>query len=86
MKRARNPDAVGLSLIAGLVERLQARGLHVLLAGVRPELHEGLERSGLLGRLRGDYVFLERAVRQTSTQEAMRLARQLCAAPARSLV
>jgi len=79
MKRVRNPDAVGLSLVSGLVERLRDRGVHVLLCGVRPELRTGLERSGLLDRLNGDHVFLERSVRQTSTQEAMRMARHLCA-------
>ena len=81
MKRVRNPDAVGLTLIAGLIERLQERGVHVLLCGVRPELREALHKSGLLERIHDDHVFLERAVRQTSTQEAMRRARQLCEAP-----
>jgi sulfate permease, SulP family len=80
MKRVRNPDAVGLALIAGLVERLQARGVHVLLCGVRADLRASLERSGLLAKLHTDHVFLERPVRQTSTQEAMRFARRLCAA------
>jgi len=80
MKRVRNPDAVGLSLVAGLVDRLQARGVHVLLCGVRSELRDALQRSGTLERLHADHVFLERAVRQTSTQEAMRFARELCGA------
>jgi SulP family sulfate permease len=82
MKRVRNPDAVGLSLVAGLVDRLQAKGVHVLLCGVRAELREGLQRSGTLERLNADHVFLERAVRQTSTQDAMRFARELCGASA----
>ena len=77
MKRARNPDAVGLHAIEGLVDRLQTRGVHVLLCGVRPELRVSLERSGLLSKLQEDHVFLERPVRQTSTQEAMRFAREL---------
>jgi SulP family sulfate permease len=81
MKRVRNPDAVGLALVSGLVERLHSRGVRVLLCGVRSELRASLERSGLLARLHADHVFLERPVRQTSTQEAMRFARQLCAAP-----
>ena len=78
MKRVRNPDAVGLALVAGLIERLQARGVHVLLCGVKAELQESLARSGILARIHRDHVFLERAVRQTSTQEAMRYARRLC--------
>ena len=77
MKRARNPDAVGLHAIEGLVDRLQTRGVHVLLCGVRPELRDSLDRSGLLSKLQEDHVFLERPVRQTSTQEAMRFAREL---------
>jgi SulP family sulfate permease len=81
MKRVRNPDAVGLSLVSGLIDRLQARGVHVILCGVRAELREGLERAGTLARMDSDHVFLERAVRQTSTQEAMRRARELCEAP-----
>jgi len=80
MKRVRNPDAVGLAAVSGLVERLHARGVHVLLCGVRPELRTALERSGILARLKADHVFLERPVRQTSTQEAMRFARELCMA------
>lgn len=82
MKRARNPDAVGLAAIAGLVDRLQERGVHVLFCGVRPDLRKSLERSRLLQRLHADHVFLERPVRQTSTQEAMRFARRLCEANA----
>jgi SulP family sulfate permease len=78
MKRARNPDAVGLAAIEGLVERLRARGLEVLLCGVRPEMRKALARSGLLDKLRPEHVFLEQPVRQTSTQAAMRCARKLC--------
>ena len=80
MKRVRNPDAVGLSAISGLVDRLQARGIEVLLCGVRLELRTGLARSGVLARLGADHVFLERPVRYTSTQEAMQFARMLCGA------
>ncbi len=83
MKRVRNPDAVGLAAVAGVVERLHGRGVQVLLCGVRPELRASLERSGMLAQLHADHVFLERPVRQTSTQEAMRFARQLCARPER---
>lgn len=79
VKRARNPDAVGLAELGRFVERLQERGVRVLLCGVRAEMREALERSGLMDALRPEHVFLERAVRQTSTQEAMRYARGLCA-------
>jgi hypothetical protein len=45
---------------------------------VRSGLRGALERGGLLARLDPTHVFLERPVRQTSTQEAMRLARRIC--------
>ena len=78
MKRARNADAVGVAALEHFVERVQQRGVVVLLCGVRWGLHGALERSGLLARLDPGHVFLERPVRQTSTQEAMRLARRIC--------
>jgi SulP family sulfate permease len=77
MKRARTPDAVGLAALERLVGDLQARGIHVLLAGVRHDLHRRLQRSGLLVKLREQDVFLEQPVRLTSTQAAMRRAREL---------
>jgi len=80
MKRARNPDAVGMAALEHFIERMRARGIEVLLCGVRPALREALERSGMLARLKPDHVFLERAVRQTSTQDAMRFARRICEA------
>jgi SulP family sulfate permease len=78
VKRARNPDAVGLALLRRLIERLQARGVHVVLCGVRADLGTSLERSEIAALLHPGHVFLERPVRQTSTQEAMRFARRLC--------
>jgi SulP family sulfate permease len=71
VKRARNPDAVGLALLEGFLERIDARGLHVLLCGVRADLAEKLERTGLAARL-GERLFLEQPVRQTSTLLAIR--------------
>ena len=79
MKRARNPDAVGLAELGRFMARLRERGVHVLLCGVRSEMHEALVRSGLLADMRDEHLFLERPVRQTSTQAAMRFARRLCA-------
>jgi sulfate permease, SulP family len=77
MKRARNPDAVGLAALNGFLERLRERGVTVLLCGVRPDVEQGLRRSGMLSR-HAEHVFLERPVRQTSTQEAMQAARAIC--------
>ncbi len=78
MKRARNADAVGVAALEHFVDRVHERGVVVLLCGVRSGLRGALERSGLLARLDATHVFLERPVRQTSTQEAMRLARRIC--------
>jgi SulP family sulfate permease len=76
MKRARSPDAVGLSALEWFVDQMQARGVQVLLCGVRPDLRRRLERCGLLAKLNPDHVFLEQFVRLTSTQAAMRFARR----------
>ncbi len=76
LKRARNGDAVGLSLLGGFIDRLRARDVHVLLCGVRSELAGKLERTGLARRLGAD-LFLEQPVRQTSTMLAIQRAYEL---------
>jgi SulP family sulfate permease len=75
LKRTRNIDAVGMVLLEGFVDRVQARGVHVLLCGVRPQLARKLEKTGLTRRLH-DPVFLEEEVRLTSTIRAIRYAYQ----------
>jgi SulP family sulfate permease len=77
MKRARNPDAVGLSELDLFLERLKKRGVTVLLCGVRTKFRHALERCGTLEKLDPEHVFQEQPVRQTSTQAAMRLARAI---------
>jgi len=72
VKRVRNPDAVGLTLLTEFLERLRPLGVHVLLCGVRAPLFEGLQKTGLAQRLRESEVFLEQPVRQTSTLLAIR--------------
>jgi sulfate permease, SulP family len=71
VKRTRNPDAVGMTIIEAFLDRLAARGVHVLLCGVRPEFEQKLVRTGLINRLR-EPIFLEQPVRQTSTFLAIR--------------
>ncbi|MBV6520327.1 MAG: putative sulfate transporter [Gemmatimonadaceae bacterium] len=73
VKRTRNPDAVGMTIIGSNIERLEALGVKVLLCGVKPEFQQKLVRTGLDERLRGQ-VFLEQPVRQTSTLHAIRYA------------
>jgi len=76
VKRARSPDAVGLTLLEGFLERVRARGVHVLLCGVRDEFAEKLARTGITEHL-GERLFLEQPVRQTSTLLAIRHAYEL---------
>jgi SulP family sulfate permease len=76
MKRARNPDAVGLTLLDGFLSRVKARGVHVLLCGVRAEFADKLERTGITAQL-GERLFLEQPVRLTSTMLAIRRAYEL---------
>jgi sulfate permease, SulP family len=79
LKRARNPDAVGLTLLEDFVDRVKARGVHVLMCGVRTEFAEKLERTGIAAKL-GEKLFLEQPVRLTSTMLAIRHAYDLIGA------
>jgi len=76
LKRARSPDAVGLALLDDFLLRVKARGIHVLLCGVRSEFAEKLDRTGISAHL-GERLFLEQPVRQTSTLLAIRHAYEL---------
>jgi SulP family sulfate permease len=79
MKRARNPDAVGIALLAASIERMHSRGVCVLLCGVRQEFAECMARSGLNEIVGSGNVFLEEPVRLTSTFLAIRHAYDLVA-------
>jgi SulP family sulfate permease len=77
MKRLRNPDAVGLTLLGGFLDRMKARNVHVLLCGVRAPLFASMQKTGLAKRLDEKEIFLEQPVRQTSTLLAIRYAYEL---------
>ena len=79
MKRARSPDAVGIALMERCVDRLQARGVHVLMCGVRKSFYACMTRCGLASKLGEVNIFLERRVRQTSTLLAVGHACELVA-------
>ncbi len=79
MKRARSPDAVGIALMERCVDRLQARGVHVLMCGVRKSFYACMTRCGLASKLGAVNIFLERRVRQTSTLLAVGHACELVA-------
>lgn len=81
MKRLHNADAVGLALIDGFVERTAARGVRVVLCGVRKGLFETMKKTGLVARVGEKDIFLEQPVRQTSTLLAIRHAYELIPEP-----
>ena len=72
MKRVRNPDAVGLTLLESFLDRMRGRGIAVVLCGVRAELQHVMARTGLIERLGEKELFLEQPVRMTSTMLAIR--------------
>lgn len=83
IKRVRNPDAVGLHLLNQFINDVQSRGIDILLCGVRADLLIGLERTGIVERLKQEHLFVEQPVRLTSTMQAVeyayRLLPSLCA-------
>lgn len=81
MKRARSPDAVGIALLEGFMDRMKARGIEVILCGVRAELAAVMEGCGLTRKLHDKQIFHEEAVRQTSTMLAVRHAYDLVTDP-----
>ena len=72
LKRARNPDAVGMALLERAVDRMRSRGVLVVLCGSRPGMRACLENCGLAEKLGEENLFLEQPVRQTSTVLAIR--------------
>jgi SulP family sulfate permease len=72
LKRARNPDAVGMALLERAVDRWRTRGVLVVLCGIRAGMLSCLENCGLAGKLGTENLFLEQPVRQTSTVLAIR--------------
>ncbi len=81
MKRARNPDAVGMALFEAFVDRLRARKVRVIVCGVRHAMNDVFRRSGLAARLEEKQIFLEQPVRQTSTLLAIAHACTLLSEP-----
>jgi SulP family sulfate permease len=77
LKRARNPDAVGMALLERSVARLRVRGAHVILCGVREGMFACMVNCGFAEKLGVEHVFLEQPVRQTSTALAVRHAYDL---------
>ena len=72
LKRVRSPDAVALHALDRFLHRLSDRGVHVLMCGVRPDLYEGLESTGIARRTDLAEIFVEEPIRKTSTVHAVR--------------
>jgi SulP family sulfate permease len=83
LKRARNADAAGMIMLKDFVDRVQARGVHVLLCGVRRDLAHRMETTGLSVGIRTP-IFCEEKVPLTSTILAIRHAYQLIGDPCAS--
>lgn len=79
LKRARNPDAVCMSVLERFNERMHEANIAVLMCGVRPDLTKVINSSGLLGRLGTGRIFMfeETGKFWSSTLEAMRFAYEL---------
>ncbi|HEX4414593.1 MAG TPA: SulP family inorganic anion transporter [Lacipirellulaceae bacterium] len=79
LKRARNPDAVCMTVLERFNERMHAANISVLLCGLRPEVTRVINSSGLLERLGPErvFVFEETGKFWTSTLEAVRFAYEI---------
>lgn len=79
LKRARNPDAVCLSVLGRFIDRMHAAKVSVLLCGLRPDFVKVIDSSGLVRRLGRDrvFVFEEIGAIWSSTLDAVRFAYQL---------
>jgi SulP family sulfate permease len=74
LKRVRNPDAVCLEVFERFIKRMQERGIHVILCGVRDEFAKIMRSSGLEARLGKENLFVEQEGSVSSTLDAVRFA------------
>lgn len=70
-RELRNPDAACLRLVDDFLARLLARGVHVVLCGVRPDLAQALARTGSAARLGERAILLERPKEWTGIHDAV---------------
>lgn len=81
LKRARNPDAVGIAALDHFVERMAARGVRVVMCGVRHGTLSCMQRCGLAQKVGIGNIFVEKRVRLTSTMLGLRHAAALFGEP-----
>jgi SulP family sulfate permease len=77
MKRARNPDAVGITNVDRFVDEMRRRNVQVIMCGVRDGMLVCMEKCGLAEKVGAANLFREERVRQTSTLLAIRHAAAL---------
>lgn len=75
MKRIRSPDAVCMHLLKEFVDRLEARGVDVIVCGVRDDLYTAMERTDF--NMQGSEVYREQKLRFSSTLMAVRRAYEI---------
>lgn len=75
LKRVRSPDAVCMRLLNDFTERMHAKGVHVILCGVRDELYHAMQRTEF--NLEVVELFREQKVRFSSTLMAVRRAYEI---------
>ncbi len=72
LKRVRSPDAVCMRLLNDFVERVNARGVRVIVCGVRDELYRAMQRTEF--NMEAVELFREQKVRFSSTLMAVKRA------------
>ncbi|MGA0840995.1 MAG: SulP family inorganic anion transporter [Pseudomonadales bacterium] len=77
LKRTRNPDAVALAELDQWMERLETRGVRVILCGVQAGMLNVMAKAGMAARLGEERLFREERIRQTSTMRAVEAAYRL---------
>jgi SulP family sulfate permease len=74
VKRVRNPDVVALEALEKFLHDAQAAGLTVLLAGVRADLLQAIQRVGVMRQLGPELIFPEEDEDFSATLKAIRKA------------
>lgn len=84
VKRVRDPDAVCLERLEGILRKARASGLTVLLAGIRPDLLRGMQRLGWSEWLPREHWFPEQETEFSATLDAVRKAYEIAGQPRQS--
>jgi sulfate permease, SulP family len=71
LKRTRNPDMVSLERFDHFLREMEARGVTVLLCGVRPAFAKAMENLRFHDWLPSDHVFPEEAQKFSATLKAV---------------